>query len=65
MSDIDRSAKVGVYVEPHLHRCENCKREWTCACQKQPDRYMLVCRDCETGTYNPAIHGGQGEKAEA
>ena len=65
MSDIERSADPTKYVEPHLHNCPNCKRDYSCACVKQPDKHALVCRDCETATYEPAIHGGKGNKKQA
>jgi hypothetical protein len=65
MSDIKRDPEPGKYVEPHLHTCPNCKRPYSCACQAQPTKESLVCRDCETATYEPAIHGGRGTKKEA
>lgn len=65
MPDIDRSHDPYHFHEMHIHFCENCKREWSCLCMKQPDKRNLVCRDCETATYDPALHGGRGEKREA
>jgi hypothetical protein len=63
--DINRAHDPKRFTEPHLHHCENCGREYTCACVVQPDQRELVCRDCETATYDPAVHGGTGEKSEA
>jgi transcription elongation factor Elf1 len=65
MPDIKRERDPNRYTEPHLHTCPNCKRSHMCNCQAQPNQAELVCRDCETATYDPAVHGGTGEKPEA
>lgn len=59
-----RPSESSVHVV-HSHTCPNCKRPYSCNCGAQPDRESLVCRDCETGTYDPAIHGGRGERSQA
>jgi hypothetical protein len=63
--DINRKPNDQSVHNVHLHRCQNCNRNWSCNCAAQPDKLSLTCRDCETGTYNPVIHGGTGTKAEA
>lgn len=32
----------------HTHVCPNCKRSYSCNCEKQREQTTLVCRDCET-----------------
>jgi hypothetical protein len=65
VGDINRDRDPNRYTEPHVHVCPNCDREHMCNCQAQPDKVSLVCRDCETATYDPTVHGGHGEKSEA
>ena len=65
MPDINRAHNPNRYEEMHTHVCPNCARPYTCLCVAQPEQHELVCKDCETATYDPAIHGGHGEKEEA
>lgn len=65
MGDINRQGEGTSFHDVHEHTCPNCKRSYSCNCHKQNGKTVLVCRDCETATYNPLIHGGRGEKEEA
>lgn len=65
MADINRKPHESTFHNVHLHNCPACKRDYSCNCHKQPDTRTLVCRDCETGTYDSVIHGGQGTRSEA
>lgn len=65
MGDIRRDPTANSVHHVHVHNCPNCKRNYSCNCAAQPDKTSLVCRDCETGTYNPLIHGGEGKKEQA
>lgn len=65
MADINRRPDAESALNVHKHVCPNCQRPYDCNCHTQPDKKILVCTDCETGRYDPAIHGGQGQKSEA
>lgn len=65
MSDIRRSPDRASVHNVHTHNCPNCRRNYSCNCSLQPGERSLVCIDCEHGVYNPAIHGGSGQKEEA
>lgn len=65
MGDIKRGADTQSVHHVHLHHCPNCQRGYSCNCHAQPEKDSVVCRDCETGTYDPVIHGGKGQKSEA
>lgn len=65
MGDINRKPSEAHFHRVHTHVCPACQRPYTCNCAAQYDKQGLVCRDCETGTYDPMIHGGRGEKREA
>lgn len=65
MGDIKRRPDSQSVHHVHTHNCPNCKRDYSCNCAVQSEKTELVCRDCESGTYDPVIHGGQGEKRQA
>lgn len=65
MGDIKRQPNPQSVHNVHRHTCPNCHRPYDCNCFSQPEQAQLVCTDCETGRYNPMIHGGTGERQEA
>lgn len=65
MADIKRRPDQQSVHHVHTHNCPNCQRNYSCNCAAQPEKASLPCRDCETGTYDPVIHGGSGKKQEA
>ena len=65
MSDINRRPNASSEHALHGHVCPNCHRNYSCNCHSNKPGSGLVCTDCETGRYDPMVHGGTGEKSEA
>lgn len=65
MGDINRKPTAQSVHHVHTHVCPSCARPYSCNCADHVEKVPLVCRDCEMGQYDPAIHGGHGEKSEA